>query len=484
MSPDTTIPDGISLADARLDVDSRGRLIDYVTPDLSRVDTQEERVRQNYARILHEEYSYPKDCIAFEAAINIGSETRFADIAVYQSADACLTRDQGRILLVVEAKAPNRQTGRAQLTSYIFASSASGGVWTNATDPVAYFRRTDQPKSELLEWTNIPRLNETWETVGHYRKKDLRPPSDLKQVFRRCHNAIYRIGVDSEDIAMDMVRIILAKYRDEQNEGNLCQFRCSPDEIVTSEGKLNVGVRIRALFKQVVDDYPDVFTIDEQITISDDPLAVVVSELQPFRFLSDDETEQVYDAIGTAFEVYVARHLKGDRGQYFTNRLVVNMMVAMLDPGEREFILDLACGSGGFLIACLRYIRQKILKSDRPRAAKTKELRNATDRLFGIDISPKLVKVAKTNMILNGDGHGGIVRGNTLQDLSVLPFAFPFRDTHYVRQHQAPTIIMTNPPFGASHELRQRSPDVLEQFQPPCLGTRRHRLADVDEYAL
>jgi type I restriction enzyme M protein len=84
------------------------------------------------------------------------------------------------------------------------------------------------------------------------------------------------------------------------------------------------------------------------------------------------------------------------------------MMVKMLDPSERDIVFDPACGSGGFLIACLRHVRQKIFASDRSASAKSREMRNMTERLFGIDISPKLVRVAKTNMILNGDGHGGI----------------------------------------------------------------------------
>ena len=75
----------------------------------------------------------------------------------------------------------------------------------------------------------------------------------------------------------------------------------------------------------------------------------MVNELQPFRFVADEEVEQVYDVIGTAFEVYVAAHLKGNRGQYFTNRLVVQMMVEMLDPTEFDTVLDPACGPGGFL---------------------------------------------------------------------------------------------------------------------------------------
>jgi type I restriction enzyme M protein len=296
-----------------------------------------------------------------------------------------------------------------------------------------------------------------------YRKSDLKPPRNLKQVFRRCHNAIYRRGLDSEDVAIDMVRIILAKYRDEQNPGDLCDFRCTPEEYETEDGRKRAADRVRALFRQVAADHPDTFGQAEEITIGDDGLAAVINELQPFRFLADDETEEVYDVIGTAFEVYVASHLKGSRGQFFTNRLVVNMMVELLDPNERDVILDPACGSGGFLIACLRYVRHKIVLSDRLPVAKLRELQRATEKLFGIDISPKLVRVAKTNMILNGDGHTGIAHGDSLHDLSELPESFRLRPGN--ANWQRPTVILTNPPFGASHELRVKEREVLERFK-------------------
>ncbi len=443
-----------------VEINTSGRIIDYLDPSRTRADTQEERVRQGYARVLMEEYHYPKEWMAFEAPIGIGSETREADIVIYDSPEARARRDQGRIRLIVETKAPTKTSGRAQLTSYIFASAAGGGVRTNGGTP-AYFRRVDRPHQQLREWTNIPRLGETWDTVGQYRKSDLKPPRNLKQVFRRCHNTIYRRGLDSEDVALDMVRIILAKYRDEQNPGDLCEFRCTPEEFDSPAGRKGAADRVRGLFAQVVADFPDVFTSDEQITIGDDGLAAVINELQPFRFLADDDTEEVYDVIGTAFEVYVATHLKGSRGQYFTNRLVVNMMVEMLDPTERDLILDPACGSAGFLIACLRYLRHKIASSERTPGAKSREKRATLERLFGIDISIKLVRVAKTNMILNGDGHGGLVQGDSLDDLSNLPVGFRLRPGP---GSQRPTMILTNPPFGASHELRVKEREVLERF--------------------
>lgn len=446
-----------------VEVNAAGRIVDYLDASVTRVDTPEERVRQMYARVLHEEYRYPKDRMAFGPPIHIGRETRFADIVIYSSAAAAQARDQGRIVLIVETKAPTVTDGRGQLTSYIYASSAQGGVWTNGSDnEVAYFRRGAPPAQELRVWTNIPRFGETWDTVGHYRKADLQPPRDLKRVFQRCHNAIYRSGLDSEDVALDMVRIILAKYRDEQNEGEVCEFRCTPEEFASAAGRTEVGNRVHNLFGQVILANPDVFPPGERITIGDDNLAVVVNELQPFRFLADEETEQVYDIIGTAFEVYVAAHLKGARGQYFTNRLVVNMMVEILDPSEKDVIYDPACGSGGFLISCLRYVRHRIRASTRSKTAKIREIRAASEHLFGTDIAPKLVRVAKTNMILNGDGHGGIAHANALHSPQTWPESFALRPGP---GRMMPTRILTNPPFGASHELRERGVAVLAQFQ-------------------
>lgn len=444
-----------------VELTATGRLVDIIDPTITRADLPEERVRQYYARVLIDEYNYPRDCIALGVPIAIGSETKQADIAIYDSPESRHERLQGRIVLIVETKEPTLKTGRAQLVSYIFASSAQGGVWFNGKE-IAYYRRIDRPSPSLTDWTNIPRHGETWDTVGHYKKSQLKPPRDLKQVFQRCHNAIYRSGLDSEDVAFDMVRLILAKYRDEQNEGEVCAFRCTPEEFATADGRRKVGDRVHRLFKQVVLDHPDVFPAGEEITIGNDNLATVVNELQPYRFLADDETEEVYDVIGTAFEVYVSTHLKGARGQYFTNRLVVNLMVEMMNPSERDVVYDPACGSGGFLIACLRHVRNKILASGRKRGAIAREIRAASARLFGSDIAPKLVRVAKTNMILNGDGHGGVVQANALRDpVLELPESYPLHPSG----RQRPTMIFTNPPFGASHDLREKNGDVLGLFR-------------------
>ena len=439
-------------------LDAAGRIIDRVDPARTRADTLEERVRQYYVNVLIEEYGYSPSLIGVECAINIGSESRSADIVVYHTPEAAQDRDQGNINIIVECKSPTVEDGFGQLTSYVMASSASGGVWFNGGLP-AYYRRVTDTRTELQQWTNIPRSGELWESVGHYSKEDLRPPRELKQVFQRCHNAIYRSGQDSEDIAIDMVKIILAKYRDEQNAGDLCEFRCTPEEMANAPGQTVAAARVRHLFSQVINDHPDVFTETDIISIGDKNLCHVINELQIFKFIADDDVEQVYDIIGTAFEVYVSSHLKGARGQFFTNRLVVEMMMSMLVPSEGDIIYDPACGSGGFLISSLRFVRDRILGSERSPASKQREINLLRQRLFGTDISPRLVRVAKTNLVLNGDGHSGIYRANSLNESDLREVQFPLS-----AHGQQPSLILTNPPFGASHELRERDRSVLRHF--------------------
>src|SRR5207249_2980855 len=109
-------------------------------------------------------------------------QTKEADIVVYKDATAGVNRDQGGIHLVVETKAPTRQDGHNQLVSYIFPTSAEGGVWTNG-DQVAYFRRQDRPEQRLLDWNGIPSYGETWDAIGLYRKSQLRTPTISSQSF-------------------------------------------------------------------------------------------------------------------------------------------------------------------------------------------------------------------------------------------------------------------------------------------------------------
>jgi type I restriction enzyme M protein len=435
-----------------IELDKDGRIIDFLDSDTKRDNNPEERIRQRMVQVLHFELGYPKNKMAVERWINIGIERKRADIVIYNSSDARAKNSQGQIVIIGETKNATIKEPDGQVISYISATSAQGGFWTN--DDTLLFYRKNLEDGVVSDWLGIPKYGLAWDSVGRFKKSDLIPPIDLKIAFRRCHSAIYRSGIDSEDVALDMVRIILAKVEDESSSSDDCQFHITQEEYRDKDLRGMACSRVRALFVAVKERYPEVFASYEEITASDDQLAIVISYLQQYTFL-----ESSYDVIGTAYEVYVASHLKGERGQYFTNRLVVNMMVGMLDPGEKDIILDPACGSGGFLVASMNYLFKKINMSKRSISGKELIKRGVVHNTFGVDTTPKLVKVAKANMLLCGDGHGGIIRGNSLGKFEALPAAFLEK-----AGKEKVSIILTNPPFGSGHDLRIKEPALLNNF--------------------
>lgn len=437
----------------QVQLDSQGRIIDYLDSEITRENRPEERIRQKTAYILHGEYGYPKELIGFEKMINIGREKKRADIIIYQDKLANKENDQGKIQIIIEVKAPNIKSHDGQLHSYLSATSAQGGFWTNGS-LIEYYRK-DSENQELISWLGIPKYGHAWDSIGKYKKSDLIPPVDLKLAFKRCHNAIYRSGIDSEDVALDMVRIILSKIEDETSSKEECEFHITPDEYNDENLIKSACKRVRLLFEKVRDRYPDVFGKHEEISASDKQLSIVISFLQQYSFL-----DAPYDVIGTAYEIYVASHLKGERGQFFTSRIVVNMMVKILNPSDKDIVLDPACGSGGFLVASMNYIFDEIDSSTRTQTTKEILKRNVVHQIYGADISPKLAKIAKANMLIGKDGHGGIEQSNSLDKIS--NFSAHFQEK---AGNEKPTIILTNPPFGSGHDIRIKDPKILSQFK-------------------
>ncbi len=242
--------------------DEDGNIIDFLSGG-TLLPTPEENVRQHTLRLLHFEYQYPKNLLGREVPIVSGSNELKdkegrpvrADIIVYNSAQACANRDQGRVALVIECKKPDEKKGYNQLVSYIFNTSASGGLWTNGND-FRYYRRISDPSHELIDWPGIPRKGEAWDALGRRQKKDLERPRDIKGLLRRCHNRLHGRGVESEeeDLTMDMVRIFLAKAHDEESSGELPEFYCTPEEYRTEAGQKSVSDRIDKLFSDVMAD--------------------------------------------------------------------------------------------------------------------------------------------------------------------------------------------------------------------------------------
>jgi len=261
-----------------------------------------------------------------------------------------------------------------------------------------------------------------------------------------------------------MLKLIFIKMADEKALAQKCEFRITDKELEElEEGKENGFIeRIFSLFERVKSQYPDVFDPNERLNLKPLTIAFVVSQLQKYSLINTSA-----DVKGTAFQTFVYAHQRGERGEFFTPHFVVDLCVNMLDPKDNEKFIDPACGSGGFLVAGMNYIKEKFVK-ERP------ELKNKTTDflkeyahayLSGIDINPDLAKVAKMHMVLHDDGHTGIFCANSLLPINKLVrLAEKATVPRTLHPHEGQfKVLMTNPPFGSKGRVTDKK--ILLEFQ-------------------
>lgn len=239
------------------------------------------------------------------------------------------------------------------------------------------------------------------------------------------------------------------------------QFR-----VIFGEPHNSVEARIQALFEHVKIEYPDVFRTHEVISLDAHSMTYVVGELQNYCLL-----EASRDAIGDAFEVFIGPAVRGEEGQFFTPRNVIQMMVEVVDPKPGETIIDPACGSGGFLTVALEHVWRTLELEARQKAWSAplaeRRKREIASRCFrGLDKDAFLTKVTKAYMAIIGDGRGGIFCEDSLAEPS-----FWNPDAQSAIGLGSFDIVITNPPFGSKIKVtgeRKLSQYVLaRKWSPP-----------------
>lgn len=451
---------GVLIDPLEPEISENGLIVDFITGDLLN-PTPEEHVRQRLQRLLHIEYGYPRNRIAREITIHYGGREQKdgagnpvrADVGVFRTAAAAKKKDQGALEIVCETKRPKEEAGYAQLVSYVFNTSAEGAIWFN--QDMRVWRRV---KNKLDPWPTLPRPRERWDAVGRRKKSELLELKDPRGTIRRCHDRIHRRGV-TEDVAITMVRLLLAKWRDEERPGEYTEFYCTPEEFGTPAGRQSVRERVEMLFLEVRDANPTVFDRHEHIGASADEVVEVVTELQHYRLLGD--TDEQWDVMGAAYEQYTADEMKKEGGEFFTNRLVVDLLAKMVVVSPEGTMLDPAGGTGGFCTAVLRRTRRLIRESTRGASAQNRAIESLKNRIFLIDKKPRLVKLAKAAMIVSGNGHRGFIQADSLQPLTQLPPTF--------LQHCPPervSLVMTNPPWsGLVNGRINNDPVLLREYE-------------------
>ena len=423
---------------------------DYATGKLVDVSKPEEQVRQEFERVLVESYGYRKPELDIEVRIPRGSGyfPDKADIVIYRGSQG---RDPARhIVGIVETKRPTRKDGLAQLKSYMTATSAEWGVWTNRSDIAFVCRHGTQIRDDFLH--NLPVRGQSVTDVGRLTKADLRPfgRQELTAAFRRILLTLYANTTISrrEKLGSEMIKLIFAKIEDEKT------YVDSPPEFRAEAGESHalVARRIAGLFHRVRDqlEHDGIFTSHEGITLDDRSVAWVVGQLERGSLLQTDS-----DVVGDAFEVFSESKFVGEKGEFFTPRGVVRLAVKLAKPRPGDIVCDPACGSGGFLIHAMRYLWEAMTTDPRWKGSPTlseSQRQLAAQSLFGIDKETDLVKIAKAHMAIAGDGRSNIVHENTLHDPSEYG---PDATRHFVQDGDLRRfdVVLTNPPYGTKAKV-------------------------------
>ncbi|MCB1782249.1 MAG: N-6 DNA methylase [Candidatus Competibacteraceae bacterium] len=453
------------------------------------VETPEETVRQEYLLVLVNEYGFSLDQIAEEMDLTgRGSASARADFILWRTAQD--KAEDNAPFIIVECKSDNvtiKAQDYGQGENYARISGAPFFVTHNSRETKYWRVKRDKVPGYTEEIENIPHGDASDKDIEELLSK-LRAfkEKEFADLLHKCHNIIRNREKKDPAAAFDEIaKVLFIKVYVERslltrrNKTNLFTVDVLKNQI--AENPLD------NLFQETKRAYAadKIFEDDERINLKPATGEAIVKELEKYNLSDTSE-----DVKGVAFERFLGRTFRGEIGQFFTPRTIVEFMVHMVDPQEGEIVCDPASGSGGFLIRVFEIVREKILADadreynafkaeverdqsliEEQRAKKLQdkftEVQTLIDQkregsrlwklsnrcIYGTDANDRMARTSKMNMIMHGDGHGGVHHHDGFLNVNGI-FEGRF------------DIILTNPPFGANVEPTDKVLEVDIKVNP------------------
>ena len=351
----------------------------------------EEIVRQLWVYKLIHHYGYKPEEIDLEKSVQFGTDvgTKAADIIVYTD----LTKITPKI--IVETKKPKRKEGIEQLKSYMNAKGAPVAIWSNGSDSVILYRPYPAQFDDTL--VDLPQRGQEPKDVLEAKKTLLHLKRDFnfKKIIQDLEELV--LADSGKDEFNEIFKLIFAKIWDEKEaeenrKDKHVEFRKAIDPEITYD-------RINALFHKACEEWPGIFKAGEDIELAKRHLQVCVGPIEGVRLMGSN-----LRVMDDAFEYLLPTESKKKKGQFFTPRHVVEMCVRMLNPKRGEYVIDPACGSGGFLLHAMEWCYPVNDNNER----EIRKSRYASKYLWGIDFEQRAAKTSRALMLIAGDGHTNI----------------------------------------------------------------------------
>lgn len=455
--------------------DEEQTFITYIHQNKKRnYNNPEEKVQAETFLTLVLIYEYPVQRIKQFIPVQMGSETKEADIAVYAD-DEC-----EETYILVECKKEDLTDQQFtiavdQAYSYAVAEGAKY-VWTTSRIKNQYYEVPDKKPKSRIEIPDIPQFgidklapykfvkggisqletdtidnNIVSEAITKQKFFELQvvSESELTKIFIQSHQALWGGGQRNPSVAFDELdKLIFCKIWDEKHPRKIGEpydfqiFRGEDPEVLLT--------RIKKIYAVGEKEAPEVFK--DGITLSAQETLTIVKYFQRINLNKTD-----LDSKGKAFETFMGSYFRGDFGQYFTPRPIVKFIVDSLPITHKARVLDTSCGSGGFLLYALDKVREQAntfynIKTE-PVEHKAHWHNFAEKNLFGIEINDQIARTAKMNMIIHDDGHTNVIASDGL--LSDVEMQVKSGNKEF--KYNSFDFIITNPPFGSSIKLTEKA---------------------------
>lgn len=455
--------------------DEERNFITYIHQNKKRnYNNPEEKVQTETFLTLTLIYGYPVERIRQFVPVQMGAETKEADIIVYNDDDCEET------YILVECKKEeltDQQFNIAvdQAYSYAVAEGAKY-VWTTSRLKNQYYEVPDKKPKSRVEIPDIPQfgiknlapykyvkggisqtdtkdVNIVSEPDPNSKQKffelQVVTESELTKIFTQSHQALWGGGQRNPSVAFDELdKLIFCKIWDEKHPrkiGDPYDF-----QIFRDEDPEDLLKRIKKIYAIGEKDAPEVFK--DGISLTAQETLTIVKYFQRINLNKTD-----LDSKGKAFETFMGSYFRGEFGQYFTPRPIVKFIVDCLPINHKSRVLDTSCGSGGFLLYALDKIREHANEYYHPVNEEKDHYKYwhdfAEKNLFGIEINDQIARTAKMNMIIHDDGHTNVIASDGLTtDLEMQE-----KTGNKEFKYNSFDFIITNPPFGSSIKLSEKA---------------------------
>ena len=455
--------------------DDEKKYITYVHQNKRRNYTwPEEQVQAETFLKLVLVYGYVPERIEQFVSVKIGSDTKETDIIVYNDD----SHESAHI--VVECKKEDvSESEFEEAIAQAFSYAATGTVrakyfWVTSRIKNVYFQIPEKEPKKRVPIPDIPQhgIGELAKfkyakgggSVNGQKLFDLEAVTEdaLTRRFKQAHQALWGGGqLDPSEAFDELDKLIFCKIWDEQKtrkNGEPYDFQIFSENTEDNTNKA-LQKRINDLYAEGRKKDPEVFKDD--ISLSPEKLRTVVGYLESIHLGNTD-----LDTKGRAFETFMGSFFRGEFGQFFTPRPIVKFIVETLPINNESLILDTSCGSGGFLLHALDKVRRQAKEFYPDFETDAKQARDyykhwhefAEKNLFGIEISDRIARTAKMNMILHDDGHTNVVAADGLLPVEDIFSRTQNKGFVYNRFD----FIITNPPFGS--KIRQTEQAYMRNY--------------------